>query len=385
MKFHRFFIVIVALAFLTDNLSAQNDSPSKEKIPSRGYAVMEPGWKFIPHDFERRAVGDEDVLIEILYSGICHTDLHQAASDWFQNVYPMIPGHEIVGRVKQVGKKVRNFEVGDYAGVGCMVDNTCNTCTTCKEHEEQYCQKTIFTYGSKDVDGTVTMGGYANNIVVTERFVVKIPPNAPLEKTAPLLCAGITTYSPLRYNKVKQGDKVGVAGFGGLGLMAVQYAVAMGADVTIFDPVESKRETAEKMGAVKFVNVRNAEEFEGLQDTFYIILSTIPVAYDVAQYLNMLQKGGSLVILGIPSNKDAPSISINQLSKRRKIYGSLIGGVKETQEMLDYSVKHNIYPEVEVIPIQKLDEAFQNLAEGKAPFRYVIDMRTLDFLEEKKP
>jgi len=368
---------MMLVTVLTETVTAQQNHVPGAAIHARGYAALKPEWKFTPYEFDRRSLGDDDILVEILYCGICHTDLHQVAEDWRKGTFPMVPGHEIVGLVKEVGKNVRNFKVGDHAGVGCLV-NSCGKCESCLEDDEQYCPRAVWTYNSTDVDGSPTMGGYSNNIVVTERFAAKIPPEAPLEKVAPLLCAGITTYSPLQYNHVKQGDKVAVAGFGGLGHMAVQYAVAFGAEVTVFDITEEKRQAAAEMGAVKYVNVKNADELRGLENTFHLVISTIPTNYDVEMYLRMLKKDGIMVLLGMPPKDQAPILKTNALRGRRKIYGSLIGGLRETQEMMDFSVKNNIYPKVELIPIQKLDEAFQNIAAGKFPFRYVIDMQSLN-------
>jgi uncharacterized zinc-type alcohol dehydrogenase-like protein len=292
----------------------------------------------------------------------------------------MVPGHEIAGQVVQVGKNVTKFKVGDYAGVGCMV-NSCGKCKFCKLGLEQYCDKRVLTYASKDIyhDGELTQGGYSDNIVVSENFAIKVPKNAQIEKVAPLLCAGITTFSPLKFTHVKKGDKVAVAGYGGLGHMAVQYAVAFGAEVTVFDITEEKRQDAKDMGAVKYVNVNNPEELKGLENGFRVIIDTIPAKYDPAMYLKMLDLDGDMVVLGLPSKENTPSVSISTLvwSARRKIYGSQIGGIRETQEMLDYSVAHNIYPRVEVVPVNKIDEAYKNVLDGKVKFRYVIDMSTL--------
>lgn len=383
MRFQGIFFlwgIVVALSSTGIAQTTQQQSATHQCehcIPAKGYAAASPEWHFTPHEFERRAVGEHDVLIEILYCGICHTDLHQVAEDWRKGHFPMIPGHEIVGRVAQVGEKVTRFQVGDYAGVGCLVDS-CGQCEMCLKDEEQYCPKAIWTYNSIDRDGTVTMGGYANNIVVTEKFAIKIPDNAPIERVGPLLCAGITTYGPLKYNKVKSGDKVAVAGFGGLGHMAVQYAVAMGAEVTVFDLKEEKREPARQMGAARYVNLRNEDELQGLNGSFDLVISTIPVRFDVDMYLRMLKIDGTMVLLGIPPANQTPTLSTASLSGRRKIYASLIGGIRETQEMVDFSVQHGIYPQVEIIPIQKLDEAFKNLSEGNFQFRYVIDMQSLE-------
>jgi uncharacterized zinc-type alcohol dehydrogenase-like protein len=374
---------LVCLAAMLVGAATARAQTEAGRIPSRGYALYSADGTFQPYAFSRHAVGDNDILIDILYAGICHSDLHHARQDWRPETYPMVPGHEILGRVSQVGAKVTKFQVGDYAGVGCMV-NSCGECEHCRKGEEQYCdqKKAVMTYASKDVfhGGEPTQGGYSNNIVVSERFAIKVPADAKLEAVAPLMCAGITTYSPLRYAKVSQGDKVAVAGFGGLGHMAVQYAVSFGAEVTVFDVSEDKRSYALTMGAARFVNVTNPAEMQGLDNTFRVILTTIPARYDLLSYLKMLKVDGDLVVLGVPAKKDVSSIDIDQFvwAGRRKVYGSQIGGIQETQEMLDYSVAHNIYPRVEVIPIQRLDEAYRKVVDGQVKFRYVIDISTLD-------
>ena len=365
------------------NLSAQHnhDHSHADRVPSKGMAAMDNKGVFAPFQFDRHAVGDNDILIEIMYSGICHSDLHHVMEDWRKETYPLVPGHEMAGRVTQVGKNVTKFKVGDYAGVGCMV-NSCGQCEHCKAGEEQYCENgRVLTYGSKDIyhDNEMTQGGYSNNMVVSELFAIKIPENADMKRIAPLLCAGITTYSPIKYTNVKKGDKVGVAGFGGLGHMAVQYAVALGAEVTVFDITEDKRQAAQDMGAVKYVNVNNQQELEGLKNTFNVIISTIPAKYDPRMYVNMLKIDGSLAVVGLPANKDVPSIDLATLvfQGRRKIFGSQIGGIKETQEMIDYSVKNNIYPQVEIIEPSQIAEAYKKVAAGEVHFRYVIDMSKL--------
>nr|WP_237722775.1 NAD(P)-dependent alcohol dehydrogenase [Singulisphaera acidiphila] len=349
-------------------------------VHTKGYAVFSKEGKFVPYEFDRHAVGDNDVLIDILYAGICHSDLHHAWEDWRQETYPMVPGHEIVGRVAQAGSKVTKFKVGDYAGVGCLV-NSCGECASCKKGEEQYCNNRVLTYASEDIyhGNEITKGGYSNNIVVSDRFAVKVPQSARLERVAPLLCAGITTYSPLKLTHVKKGDKVAVAGFGGLGHMAVQYAVALGAEVTVFDIMESKRHDALDMGVARYVNVNNPDEMKGLENTFRVVLSTIPAKYDPAMYLKMTAIDGDMVVLGLPSRANMSNVELSTLvwSARRKIYGSQIGGIRETQEMIDYSVANDIYPRVEVIPIQKLDEAYQKVSAGEVKYRYVIDIATL--------
>lgn len=352
------------------------------RVPARGLAVYEEKGRFKPLEFSRHAVGDDDIQIEILYAGICHSDLHHVAGDWGKEEYPMVPGHEIAGRVVKTGRNVKKFKVGDLAGVGCMV-NSCGACAECADDKEQYCKDVVLTYHSHDRfhGNEITQGGYSDTIVVAEKFAVRIPEGASLEKVAPLLCAGITTYSPIHYAGVKKGDKVGIAGFGGLGHMAVQYAVALGAEVTVFDITEDKREDAGRMGAVRYVNVNNAEDLKGLDNTQDFILSTVPSKYDPAMYLRMLKRNGQFGIVGLPAFSDMPQISVSSLifQGNRRVFGSQIGGMKETQEMLDYSVKNNIYPQVQVIRAEgrAVDEACRNVRDGKVKFRYVIDMKTL--------
>ncbi|WP_094324513.1 NAD(P)-dependent alcohol dehydrogenase [Campylobacter avium] len=355
---------------------------SGERIPARGYAAFSKEWKFKPYEFTRHPLGQNDVLLEILYAGICHSDLHAVSGDHGSPSYPMVPGHEIMGKVVAVGDKVSKFKVGDYAGVGCMV-NSCGECEACKASKEQYCSnaKTVFTYNSKDVfhGGENTYGGYSNNIVLSEKFAIKVPKNAEIEKVAPLLCAGITTYSPIMFSKVSKGQKVAVAGVGGLGHMALQYMVKLGAEVTCFDIVD-KENACKALGAKEFVNVKSAR-FKEFANTFDFIISTIPYHYDINAYRAMLKFGGEMAIVGLPSHKDAPSLNsqtfIWQLQNKR-LYSSLIGGIKETQEMLDFSVKHSIYPKVEIIKISELNSAYKKVAEGKADFRFVIDMKSLE-------
>lgn len=376
----KFFVLIITIFTLGNLLIAQEG-----RIKSKGFAIHSKDGSFQSFEFTRHAVGDHDVLIEILYAGICHSDLH-AAHDEQTNLgihasYPMVPGHEIAGRVVRVGKKVTQFKVGDLAGVGCMV-NSCGHCSYCKADKEEFCEnRTVFTYNSTDHyhGNESTKGGYSDNIVVTEKFAIKIPANADLKKVAPLLCAGITTYSPIHFSKVKAGDKVGVAGFGGLGHMAVQYLVKLGVEVTVFDITEEKRQEAIRMGATKYVNVTHSGELQGLANTMNFIISTIPYNYDPLSYVRMLKMGGEMAIVGLPDNSNI-NISVLALSaSSRKVYGSLIGGIAETQEMLDFSVANNIYPEVELIraDASEIDKAYQKVAAGEVKFRYVIDMSTL--------
>ena len=351
----------------------------KENIPAKGYAMLSKDAKFTPFDFTRHPLGERDILIKILYAGICHSDIHTARSEWGEAVYPCIPGHEIAGEVVAVGEKVSKFKVGDYAGVGCMV-NSCGECESCKISQEQFCERgqTIFTYNSKDIfhGGVNTYGGYSNNIVVSENFAITVPENAPMEKVAPLLCAGITTYSPLKFSKVKEGFKVGVAGFGGLGVMAVKYALKMGAKVSVFARNEKKKEEAFKMGVSGFYTSTNTDE---VKERFDLILSTIPTFYEPSAYLDLLKFGGEFAIVGLPPHDNMPSISVKDFVYKagKRVYGSLIGGIKETQEMMDFSLKHEIYPETELIKPSQIDEAYEKLTNGTAKFRYVIDMREL--------
>lgn len=371
-------VLSVMMICMGEVIQAQN---ADNTVKSKGFATMNNHGVLQPYEFERRAVGENDILIEIMYSGICHSDIHQARSDWGESIYPMVPGHEIAGRVTAVGRNVTKFRIGDLAGVGCMV-NSCGNCEHCKKGEEQYCDngKTVYTYNSRELDGTPTMGGYSNNIVVNEDFALHIPEGADMKRIAPLLCAGATTYSPLRFTGVKPGDKVAVAGFGGLGHLAVKYAVSFGADVTVFDITEDKRYDALRMGAKKYVNVNNPDEMKGMGNTFRVILSTIPANFNVEQYVNMLQVDGSLVLIGMPAHSKLPMLNVETLRMRKKVMGTLIAGIPETQEMLDYSVKHNIYPEVEMLEAEAtaINKAFESVIDGKVKFRYVIDMDTMD-------
>lgn len=371
--------MMAALAWMATAVAQTTD-----RIPAKGFAVFSAKDTFHPYEFTRHAVGDNEVQIEIMYAGICHSDLHAAWDEQkeqgLHSVYPMVPGHEIAGRVVKVGKNITKHKIGDYAGIGCMVD-ACGHCSSCDMHKEQFCEKgTAFTYNSVDKyhNDEVTMGGYSNTIVVNEKFAIKIPKDADMKRVAPLLCAGVTTWSPIHFSGVKKGDKVAVAGYGGLGHMAVQYLVDLGADVTIFDRTEDKRLDAMRMGATHYVNVSNIEEMKGLNNTFDFIISTIPTNYEPQQYLAMLKMGGEMAIVGLP-DKSTLNIANMAFLSQRKVYGSLIGGIKETQEMLDYSVAHNIYPEIELIKAEasEIDKAWRKVSEGKVKFRYVIDMNTL--------
>lgn len=365
------FLVTTSVVFAQDN-----------RIPSKGLALFSKAGQFEPYEFSRHSIGDDDILIDVMYSGICHSDIHMGKSEWGNITYPFVGGHEIAGLVTQVGKNVTKFKIGDYAGIGCII-NSCGECENCKHGLEQFCEKgMVGTYASHDYlhGNEITQGGYANNYVISENYAIKIPKNADMKRVTPLLCAGITTYSPIHFSKVKKGDKVAVAGFGGLGHMAVQYLVKLGAEVTIFDVTEEKRADAKRMGAIKYVNVRNPEELKGLSNQFDFIISTIPVKYEPIMYVRMLKIGGEMAIVGLPANENAPNIQTGSLvfSAHRKVYGSLIGGIRETQEMLDYSVTNNLYPEVEVINAdgETVTNAYKKVVDGEVKFRYVIDMKT---------
>ena len=363
-------------------LLESNLTEAKEgkRISAKGFAVAHKSDSFKPFSFNRHALGQGDILIEILYAGICHSDIHSARSEWREGIYPMVPGHEIAGRVVAIGSGVKKFKVGDYAGVGCMV-NACGKCEACKKSQEQFCENgTVFTYNHKDHfhNGDITYGGYSNNIVVSEDFAVTVPKDAPLDKVAPLLCAGITTYSPLKFSKVSKGKKVGVAGFGGLGVMALKYAIEMGAEVSVFARNKNKEQDALALGAKALYTTDKLTE---VKERFDLIISTIPTKYEPMEYVNLLAYGGEFCVVGLPPSEVCPSINIGSLifAGHKRVYGSVIGGMKETQEMLDFSLKHGIYPETEIISASEgaIDEAYEKLTTGKASFRYVIDMGTL--------
>lgn len=349
---------------------------NNNRIEATALAVENKNAKFKKITISRHPLGDQDILIDIYYCGICHSDIHEARSEWQQGIYPMVPGHEIAGKVVAVGKDVEKFKVGDLAGVGCMV-NSCCTCPSCTDNQEQYCEKGMVpTYNSKDYVRSEpnTYGGYSSNIVVNERFAVNVPENAPLDKVGPLLCSGITTYSPIKFSNVKKGDKVAVAGFGGLGLMAAKYCLALGAEVYVFARNKRKEEFAKKLGITKLY-----DSTENVEERFDFIISTIPTPYNPTSYLKLLKRGGEMAIVGLPPTEVIPMISIANLvfMGGKKVYGSLIGGMKETQEMLDFSLKNNIYPETVIVKADQVDWVYEQLTTGKGQFRYVIDMKTL--------
>ncbi|SQB97694.1 NADP-dependent alcohol dehydrogenase [Helicobacter fennelliae] len=354
-----------------------NEAKEGKRISFKGFAVDSKSANFRGFEGSRHALGERDILIEILFAGICHSDIHSARSEWHEGIYPMVPGHEIAGRVVAVGEKVSKFKPGDYAGVGCMV-NSCGECESCKEGREQFCDngKMVLTYDCKDCfhNDEPTYGGYSNNIVVSEDFAVCVPQDAPLEKVAPLLCAGITTYSPIKFSKVGKGSKVAVAGFGGLGVMALKYALKLGAEVSVFARNKNKEAEALKLGAKALYTT---DSLANVKERFDFIISTIPTRHDPMEYVNLLKHGGELAIVGLPPTGESVENDMTRLvfAANKKVYGSMIGGIAETQEMLDFSLKHKIYPETEIITADKIDEAYHNLTSGKAKFRYVIDMK----------
>jgi uncharacterized zinc-type alcohol dehydrogenase-like protein len=345
--------------------------------PTKAFAAHNATSPLGPFDFERREPGPHDVQFEILYCGVCHSDIHQVRNEWGNSIYPMVPGHEIVGRVTKVGDHVKKFKAGDLAGVGCLVDS-CRECENCKEGLEQYCKNgSVGTYNAFERDGkTVTYGGYSNHIVVNEDFVLKVSEKLPLEAVAPLLCAGITTYSPLRHWKVGKGHKVGVVGLGGLGHMAVKFASSFGAEVTMMSTSQSKEADAKKLGAHKFLLTKDAEQVKALAGYFDFIVDTVSAPHDYNMYLGMLNTNGVQICVGAPP-EPAPVAAFNLIMERRSLAGSLIGGLPQTQEMLDYCAEHNIVSEVEVIAMKDINEAYERMLKGDVRYRFVIDMATL--------
>ena len=344
---------------------------------TKAYAAHDAVSPLSSFNFERRETGAHDVQIEILYCGVCHSDIHQARGEWGNSIFPMVPGHEIVGRITQVGNHVTKFKVGDLAGVGCFVDS-CRTCPNCLSGEEQFCDTgMIGTYNGYEKDGTtLTFGGYSTQIVVDENYTLKIADTLPLEAVAPLLCAGITTYSPLKYVGVKPGDKVAVLGLGGLGHMAVKFAASFGAEVTMLSGSPSKKSDAEKLGAHHFALTSDPEVLNGLQNHFDVILNTVSAPHDYNTYLNLLNTNGTMIVVGAPPTPQEVS-AFGLILKRRSIIGSLIGGIKETQEMLDYCAEHNIVSDVEVIDIAYINEAYERMLKGDVRYRFVIDIASL--------
>jgi alcohol dehydrogenase (NADP+) len=346
---------------------------------AKAYSAGSATSPLAPTTIARRDPTDTDVQIEILFCGICHSDLHQARNEWsgvMPTVYPCVPGHEIVGRVTKVGSAVKKFQEGDLAAVGCMVDSD-GTCPECKAGLEQFCPNLTLTYNFPDKHtGKVTYGGYSDSIVVDERFVLKVPKNLDLAGAAPLQCAGITTYSPMRHWGVTKGKKVGVVGLGGLGHMGVKFAHALGAHTVVFTTSPGKKDDALRLGADEVVISKNANEMQKHAGSFDFILDAVSADHDLNVYLQMLRRDGSLVLVGAPE-KPSPVLSFNLILGRKSLSGSMIGGIAETQEMLDFCGDHNITSDVEVIPIQKVNEAYGRLLKADVKYRFSIDMASL--------
>jgi len=341
------------------------------------YAAQSAKSPLAPFALDRREPGENDVAIDIKFCGVCHSDLHTARNEWNNTLYPVVPGHEIVGHVTAVGKNVKKFKIGDAVGVGCMVDS-CRECLNCKDGEEQFCLDGVtYSYSSEDKKhGDITQGGYSKHIVVDEAFVLKVDSKFDLAAVAPLLCAGITTYSPLKRWKVGPGKKVGVIGLGGLGHMGVKIAVAMGADVTVFTTSKSKIEDAKKLGAHNVVLSSDSAQMKKAEGTFDFLLDTVSADHDISSYLNLLKRDGTLTQVGLPSNPQ--SISLFPLVlKRLNFSGSLIGGIRETQEMLDFCAEHNIVSDIELIRADQINEAYERLLKSDVKYRFVIDTSTI--------
>lgn len=349
----------------------------KTAIKTRAYAAAGPGEVLKPFEVERREPGPSDVLIDVKFCGVCHSDVHQVKDEWGNAKFPMVPGHEIAGIVSKVGDQVKRFKEGDRVGVGCMVDS-CKECDSCKAGEEQYCEiRPVLTYNDVGLDGeTATYGGYSQRITVPERFVVRIPDNLPLDKAAPLLCAGITTYSPLRHWQAGSEREVAVVGLGGLGHMAVKLAHAMGARVTVISRSFSKKADAEAMGASDYVATSDSASVERAQNCFDLIINTVSSPADMNTYLGMLRRDGVMVLVGAPS-EDLPVSPFSLIPKRKSLSGSTIGGMVETQEMLDFCGKHNITSDIELISIDKINEAYERLLKSDVRYRFVIDIGSL--------
>jgi len=346
-------------------------------IETRGYAAFDAKNPLRPFGFNRREPGEHDVLIDILYCGVCHSDIHQVRNEWNNANYPMVPGHEIVGRVARVGPKVTRFAAGDAVGVGCFVDS-CRTCPSCRKGEEQYCDgPLVFTYNGVEKDGrTPTQGGYSSSIVVDENYVLRIQKDAPLDRVAPLLCAGITTYSPLRHWNLAKGQRVAVLGLGGLGHMAVKLAAAFGAEVTLLSSSPSKKADAQRLGAHHFQVTSDEVALGKLKGHFHMLIDTVSAPHDIAGYVELLGTDGVMVLLGVPE-KPAPLPAFGLISRRRSIVGSLIGGIRETQEMLDFCAARSITADVETISVHDINRAYDRMLKSDVRYRFVIDAASL--------
>ena len=347
-------------------------------LTSLGYAARTAQTPLAPFNFERREPGPHDVQIDILFCGVCHSDLHTVRDEWHNTVYPVVPGHEIIGRVTRVGAQVKKFKAGQIAGVGCMVDS-CQSCASCAEGLEQYCEKGFTgTYnGEEKKTGGMTYGGYANNIVVNEKFVLRIPEQLDPAAAAPLLCAGITTYSPLRHWKVGKGQKVGIVGLGGLGHMGVKIAHAMGAHVVLFTTSPDKKDDALRLGADEVVISKDEAQMARQQDSFDFILNTVAAPHNLDAFLVLLKREGTMTLVGAPATPHPSPQVFNLIFKRRHLAGSLIGGIAETQEMLDFCAQHGITSDIELIKIQDINTAYERMLKSDVKYRFVIDMASL--------
>jgi alcohol dehydrogenase (NADP+)/uncharacterized zinc-type alcohol dehydrogenase-like protein len=360
--------------------SQTNNTKIMSTIKSKGYAGKDEEGKLALWNFERRAVGDNDILIDIKFSGICHSDIHTIKGHWGKQKYPQVPGHEIAGIVAAIGKNVTKFKVGDKAGVGCMV-NSCMQCDSCKNGEEHHCETTgmVGTYGTPEKSSPtgITQGGYSNNIVVTEHFAIKIPKNMDLKFAAPLLCAGITTYSPLMKVKMKKGDKIGVVGIGGLGHMAVKLAVSKGAEVYAFTTSPAKVNDIKGFGAKEVIVVDSAEKLKPWFGKMDFMISTVPYAYEMSDYISCVKPYGFFTQVGQPINGALMINNTNMIFNRVNFNGSLIGGIPETQEVMDYCAEHQIYPQIQIIKAEEINEAWKKVVNKEARYRYVIDAATI--------
>ncbi len=345
--------------------------------PTRAFAAYDAKTPLSPYEFERREIRPSDVKIEILYCGVCHSDLHQTRGEWGNNLFPMVPGHEIIGKVTATGKSVTRYKTGDLVGVGVFIDS-CRTCKNCQNGWENYCVEGMTgTYNGLERDGvTVAQGGYSTQIVVDEHYVLRIDERLDLKATAPLLCAGITTYSPLRYAKVGPGMKVGVLGLGGLGHMGVKFAASFGAEVTVLSTSPKKEEDAYRLGANHFLLTTDKSAMKAHADHFDVLLDAISADHDYSSYLDLLDLHGKLLVVGLPVHE--PKVSpFSLISNRRSIIGSMVGGIRETQEMLDYCAEKNITSDVEVIPMQQINEAYERMLRNDVKYRFVIDLASL--------
>jgi uncharacterized zinc-type alcohol dehydrogenase-like protein len=348
-------------------------------MPTPAFAAQSATSPLAPHSINRRDPGPSDVAVEIDFCGVCHSDLHTARNEWGGTMYPCIPGHEIVGRVTAVGKDVKKFKAGDKVGVGVLVDS-CRTCSACREGLENYCETGFtMTYNSEDAKGPepVTYGGYSTAITVDEAFVLRMPENLDPAGAAPLLCAGITTYSPLRHWGVGKGSRVGVVGLGGLGHCAVKLAAAMGAEVTLFTTSPGKKEDAKRLGASRVVVSKNEDEMEKAAGSLDFIVDTVAASHSLDPYLNTLTRDGTLCLVGVPEHQHPPVEVLSLLFRRRRLTGSLIGGLAETQEMLDFCGEHDIVSDIEIIKMQEINEAYERMLKSDVRYRFVIDMASL--------